>query len=169
MFGPASKLQDPTNIKSRTGFVICVNDCPIVWSSKLQDGVALSTMMAEYYALSTCMREVLPLRELTKGVARGLGIGDDVLTEFHTTVWEDNNGALSLANLEPGQSTPRSKFYDCKVHWFCSHITREGSAISSSDGIYVQKIDTKVQLADIFTKPLPRDVFEHLRKLLIGW
>ena len=64
------------------------------------------------------MREVLPLRELTKGIAKGLGIGDDCLTEFNTTVWEDNNGALSLANLEPGQSTPRSKFYDCKVHWF---------------------------------------------------
>ena len=163
------KRTDPTNVKSRTGFVICVNDCPIVWSSKLQDGVALSTMMAEYYALSTCMREVLPLRALTKGVAKGLGISDDVLTEFRTTVWEDNNGALSLANLEPGQSTPRSKFYDCKVHWFRSHITREGSATTSSDGIYVQKIDTTVQLADIFTKPLPRDVFEHLRHLLIGW
>ena len=163
------KRTDPTNVKSRTGFVICINDCPIIWSSKLQDGVALSTMMAEYYALSTCMREVLPLRELTKGVARGLGIGDDVFTEFNTTVWEDNNGALSLANLEPGQSTPRSKFYDCKVHWFRSHITREGSATNSGDGIYVRKIDTKVQLADLFTKPLPREVFEHLRKLLIGW
>ena len=38
-----------------TGYVICINGCPIIWSSKLQDGVALSTMMAEYYALSTCM------------------------------------------------------------------------------------------------------------------
>ena len=84
-------------------------------------------------------------------------------------VWEDNNGTLSLANLEPGQATPRSKFYDCKVHWFRSHITREGSATDSKDGIYVRKIDTKIQLADLFTKPLPREVFEHLRKLLIGW
>ena len=163
------KRTDPTNVKSRTGFVICINDCPIIWSSKLQESVALSTMMAEYYALSTCMREVLPLRDLTKGIAKGLGIGEDCLTEFNTTVWEDNNGALSLANLEPGQSTPRSKFYDCKVHWFRSHITRDGAASNSPDGIYVRKIDTKIQLADLFTKPLPKEVFEHLRKLLIGW
>ena len=64
--------------------------------------------MAEYYALSTCMRDVLPLRDLAKGVAKGLGISQDCVTGFKTTVWEDNNGALSLANLEPGQHTPRS-------------------------------------------------------------
>ena len=116
------------------------------------------------------MREVLPLRDLAKGVAKGLGIAEDCLTNFKTTVWEDNNGALSLANLEPGQATPRSKFYNCKVHWFRSHITREGSKRSNSkDGIYVRKIDTTAQLADLFTKPLPREVFEHLRRLLIGW
>ena len=126
-------------------------------------------MMAEYYALSHCMREVLPLRELTKGVARGLGIAEDVVTDFKTTVWEDNNGALSLANLEPGHHTPRSKFYDCKVHWFRSHITREDSPSNPDDGIFVRKIATKAQIADLFTKPLPKDVFERLRKMMIGW
>ena len=163
------KRTDPANVKSRIGYVLCINECPIVWSSRLNDAIALSTMMAEYYALSHCMREVLPLRELTKGVARGLGIVDDIVTDFKTTVWEDNNGALSLANLEPGQHTPRSKFYDCKVHWFRSHITREGSPVISKDGMFVRKIDTKAQIADLFTKPLPKDVFERLRKLMMGW
>ena len=88
------KCIDPDNVKSRTGFVICVNDCPIIWSSKLQDGVALSTMMAEYCALFTAMREVLPLHSLTKTVAKGLGILQECVTDFATTVWEDNNGAL---------------------------------------------------------------------------
>ena len=73
LFGKEN-LVDPTSTKSCTGCVICINGCPIIWSSKLQDGVALSTMMAEYYALSTCMRDVLPLRDLAKGVAKGLGI-----------------------------------------------------------------------------------------------
>ena len=165
------KRVDPDNVKSRTGFVICVNGCPIIWSSKLQDGVALSTMMAEYYALSTAMREVLPLRSLTKTVAKGLGISQECVTDFATTVWEDNNGALTLANLEPGQATPRSKFYDSKVHWFRQHITRDGEDVAEErrDGIYVRKIDTKLQKADIFTKCLPREPFEHLRKLLMGW
>ena len=169
LFGKENPV-DPTSAKSRTGYVICINGCPIIWSSKLQDGVALSTMMAEYYALSTCMRDVLPLRDLVKGVAKGLGISQDCTTDFKTTVWEDNNGALSLANLEPGQHTPRSRFYQAKVHWFRSYITREGENDDDKpDGIFVKKIDTKVQLADLFTKPLTKELFEPLRKLLIGW
>ena len=152
---------DPTNVKSRTGFVICLNDSPLIWASKLQESVAMSTMMAEYSALSTAMREVLPILNLVKHVAKGLGMSETLLAEFKTTIWEDNIGALTLANLEPGQHTPRSKFYDVKVHWFRSHL--------KPNYIEVKKIETKFQLADIFTKPLSKDVFEFLRERLMGW
>jgi hypothetical protein len=120
-------------------------------------------MMAEYYALSIAMREVLPLRDLVKTVAQGINIDDKVQTDFKVTIWEDNNGCLTLANLDPGQSTPRSKFYDSKVHWFRSHL-HDGES-----GIKVVKVDTEEQLADLFTKPLAREVFERLRFMLMGW
>jgi Reverse transcriptase (RNA-dependent DNA polymerase)/GAG-pre-integrase domain len=152
---------DPTAVKSRTGYVICIADCPVIWSSKLQESIALSTMMAEYYALSTAMREVIPLNELIKAVAAGLNLTEESLTSFRTTVWEDNNGALSLATLDPGQHTPRSKHYDIKVHWFRSHL--------KPNQIEVEKIDTTLQKADIFTKPLPPETFIYLRRLLMGW
>ncbi len=45
--------QDPHSISSRTGYVICLANCPILWKSKLQTEIALSTMEAEYVALST--------------------------------------------------------------------------------------------------------------------
>ena len=154
------KRHDSTNVKSRAGHIILINGCPIIWSSKLQDCIALSTMMAEYYALSSAMREVLPLRELVHTVAKGCGIAEACTTSFLTTVYEDNNGALTLANLDPGHQTPRSKHYDVRVHWFRSHLNKE---------IQVVKVDTTLQLADLFTKPLPRDQFQKLRKLLIGW
>ena len=152
---------DPCNVKSRTGYVICINDSPIIWQSKLQESIALSTMMAEYYALSTAMREVLPLRELVSTVAKGCNIDPKCLTTFKTTAWEDNMGALTLANLDPGHQTPRSKFYDVKVHWFRSHL--------KPNNVEIKKIDTTVQVADLFTKPLVREVFERLRVLLMGW
>ena len=154
---------DPENVKSRGGHVILINGCPIIWQSKLIDAICLSTMMAEYYALSIAMREVLPLRDLVKTVAQGINIDDKVQTDFKVTIWEDNNGCLTLANLDPGQSTPRSKFYDSKVHWFRSHL-HDGES-----GIKVVKVDTEEQLADLFTKPLTREVFERLRFMLMGW
>jgi hypothetical protein len=56
--------QDPSCVKSRTGFAICVANCPVIWSSKLQGDIAISAAMeAEYSALSMAMREMLPFRE----------------------------------------------------------------------------------------------------------
>ena len=70
-------------------------------------------------------------------------------------------GALTLANLDPGQHTARSKFYDCKVHWFQSLL--------KPNSITVVKVDTKDQIADLFTKPLDRNTFQYLRQKMIGW
>ncbi len=122
--------------------------------------ICLSTMMAECCTLSSVMREVLPLRDLVKVVAHGSGIPARCMTNFKTSVWEDNMGALTLANLEPGQHASRSKFHDVKVHWFRSELGPD---------IVVKKIDTKLQLADLFTKPLLVKTFATLRQLLMGW
>ena len=53
--------------------------------------------------LSMAMGEALPLRELVRTVAAGLGIKEKVQTVFKTAIWEANMGCLTLANLEPGQ------------------------------------------------------------------
>lgn len=42
---------DPISVRSRTGYVIMYAGCPIVWASKMQTLVALSTTEAEYIAL----------------------------------------------------------------------------------------------------------------------
>jgi hypothetical protein len=53
---------DPHCVKSRTGFVITLGKTPVIWGSRLQSETALSTMEAEYIALSTAMRSLVPLR-----------------------------------------------------------------------------------------------------------
>ena len=93
---------DPTCVKSRSGYVICIANCPIVWKSKLQDTIALATMEAEYNALSFAMKTVLPLQQLFKGIAASIGLSSDQVTTFKTVVHEDNQGTLQLANMEPG-------------------------------------------------------------------
>ena len=154
--------QDATSVKSRTGFVLCIAGCPVVWASKLQSDIALSTMEAEYNALSMALKELLPLKRLVETVAGAvqLPVQDKIL--MRVTVWEDNTGALTLANLEPGRMTPRSKHYGVKYHWFCEHL-------KPNNNISVLKIDPKDQKADIFTKALRTDKFELNRKQLMGW
>ena len=158
------RTEDPSCAKSRTGYVICIAGCPIVWSSKLQPDIALSTMQSEYHALSMCMRDLIPMIELVKCMAEGVGLPQDQVTRIKTTVWEDNIGALTLANLDAGHSTSRSRHYLIRYHWFRSHLK-----VSGMNKVLIEKIDTKEQLGDLFTKPLTRVTFELLRHKLIGW
>jgi hypothetical protein len=114
--------------------------------------------------LSEAMREALPLQTLVKTVGAGLRMDPSSLTQFKTVAWKDNSGVLSLANLEPGQHTPRSHYHSVKVHRFKSHLTK-----SSPKPVTVEKITTKHQLVDMFMKPLSQESFVRLRFQLMGW
>ena len=150
---------DPICAKSRTGYVIMLCGCPLLWKSQLQTLVSLSTMEAEYIALSTSMRDLVPLRQLVEEIAIAIDATERLVVRTHSTVFEDNNGALALANLP--RLTPRSKHIAVRMHWFREHV-RSGQ-------IHVVKVDTKAQIADIFTKGLTREAFERIHHLLMGW
>ena len=151
---------DPSSVKSRSGFVLCVANCPVIWASKLQHLIATSTTEAEYNALSDSMREVIPLQSLVEFIAKTIGYTKEVLSNLLVTVHEDNAACLKLATLPPGQFTPRTKFYAVKVHWFRSQLNAQRRVV---------KIDTKLQRADILTKALSTDAYEDIRLQLCGW
>ena len=58
--------QDPIRVKSCTGYVIMYRGSSLMWVSKMQTQIALSTMEAEYIALSQSMRDLIPIREVLK-------------------------------------------------------------------------------------------------------
>ena len=169
------------SVLSRTGYVITLGGAPIHWVSKLQTEVALSTTEAEYIALSTCARELLPLRAiLTEIIKHGpadstIGNLPDKSTTNVTTrhlssqrsaklapsiIYEDNAGCIVLAT-EPDQNRPRTKHIGIKYHHFRDQV-RLGH-------LKVTKIPTALNWADIFTKPLVHTKFVALRKMLMGW
>ncbi|KAL7547469.1 hypothetical protein ACHAWF_011772 [Thalassiosira exigua] len=156
--------QDPHCARSRTGYVITLAGCPVLWRSSLQSEIALSTMEAEYVALSTACKDLFPLVDLVKEIARFWDLPIDQKTGLHVRVHEDNVGALTLAGLEPRRMTLRSKHYAIKYHWFRWHIGARGR-----HGVVLRKIDTAEQLGDMFTKGLGRVAFQRLRRQLMGW
>jgi hypothetical protein len=62
----------PITAKSRTGYVVTYADCPIIWASTLQSEIALSTTEAEYLAMSTALRQTIPLMRLVKELQKNL-------------------------------------------------------------------------------------------------
>ena len=77
---PYEDKQDPSCVKSHTGFAICIMNCLIIWTTKLQPDIATSTMEAEYNALSTAMKSVIPLLELLRAVGKGVGMSEEQRT-----------------------------------------------------------------------------------------
>ena len=152
--------QDPVSVKSRTGFTLTLFGCPVIWASKLQTEITLSSTAAEYVAFSMAMRELLPMRRLLHEMGTKLGMKLLTTSLVRSTVFEDNQGCLSLVNV-PKMST-KNKYLALKYHFFRAHI-------GESKGIVAKYIKTTEQKADIFTKGLPAEQFKHIRKLLIGW
>ncbi|KAL3782482.1 hypothetical protein ACHAWO_005229 [Cyclotella atomus] len=155
--------QDPHCVRSRTGYVILAFGCPVLWRSKLQTEIALSTMEAEYVAISTACRDLFPVVDIVKELSASVGLTNDFTSKIHVRIHEDNVGALTLGKLEPRRMTPRSKHYAIKYHWFREKVKDKANRVE------LVKIDTKNQLGDIFTKGLTKDSFEYLRRLLMGW
>jgi hypothetical protein len=89
--------------------------CSVLWKSQLQTSIATSTMESEYIALSIALRAAIPLLDICVSINEGLGLTKQKLLTFKTTIHEDNMGALTLAKLEPGRHTPRSKILCIKT------------------------------------------------------
>jgi hypothetical protein len=153
--------QDPHCVRSRTGFIILLAGVPVLWFSKLQGEIALSTMEAEYIALSQSCKSLFPLLDQIRELGSAVGLPVEEYTNMHVKIHEDNVGALTLGKLEPRRMTPRSKHYAIKYHWFREQIEPRK--------IKLVKIATKDQLGDMFTKGLGSVPFSYLRSKIMGW
>ena len=143
---------------SRTGYAIYYAGCPVLWSSKLQTEIAFSTTEAEYIALSSAMRDVIPFIFLMKEIYLVFLVQLPTL-EVSYQVFEDNTSCIKVA--ESPKFTPRTKHIAIKYHHFRRFVQNKI--------IKLIHIDTKEQTVDIFTKPVTDDAFQYLRKKLMGW
>ena len=116
--------QDPICARSRTGFVLIYANFPLLWVSKLQTEIALSTLHSEFVALSHSVRALLPLKSLIKEIIDNLVIDSDNLKFVSSsTIYEDNNLAIVVATSP--RMTPTSKHIAVKYHWFRHHVGTE--------------------------------------------
>lgn len=156
----AEDKHDLVGVKIRTGILLNFRGVPIYWSSKLQSEIALSTLEAEYIALSQGMRELVSARSLTLELSLKMNL-DFSGTSTVSKAWEDNIGTQNLANSKGPLMTARTKHIGIKYYWFRSKI--------EPNEIEILRIPTDLKRADIFTKGLTGFTFEEKRKLVMGW
>jgi hypothetical protein len=149
----------PESVRSRTGYILLLAGCPLLWKSQLQTEISMSTLEAEYSALSQALRTLLPIRRILIEAASSVGLSGDMQASIQARTFEDNQGAYYLAVNQ--RLTNRTKYFLVKFHWFWSHHQQGEFTIF--------KVDTGDQLADFLTKGLPRETFERNRLAVQGW
>ena len=151
---------DSTTARSRTGYLINYAGCPLLWASKLQTEVALSSTESEYIALSQALREVTYLIALiTEIKTAGFNVINLPLI-IKCKAFEDNNGALEMATVH--KTPPLYKTYQHQISSFSFSSKRMGA-------IALHEIASADQLADIFTKPLAVELFSKLSFAVESW
>lgn len=133
---------------SMSGYVVLLNGGPVAWSARKQPLIALSTAEAEYIALTTVARELLYLQLLIEELYSELPLP----TPIHC----DNQSAIALASKPKFQA--RTKHIDIRFHFVRQHIKNGTFSL-----LYCPTDDN---IADAFTKALPRPRLQKLRMLM---
>lgn len=149
VYSDADYAADTETRCSTTGYLSMLAGGPITWKSQLQKTVALSTMEAEYMAVSAAVQETIWLRRLLKELGEQDGASP-------TTVYCDNQSAICFTK-NPVQHQ-RSKHIDVRYHF--ARQAQEENVVA------VKYLPTEQMVADPLTKPCNKEKAKVLTRLL---
>ena len=136
--------EDHNSGKSQTGYAIYFAGGLIDWSSHLQSVIAHSSAESEQIAAFQTARNVIYWRQLLHELSLAMSAS--------TIIFEDNQACI--AQSKNSVNHKRSKHILLKYHYL-RHLTESGE-------ICLEYIETANQIADIFTKPLNKQLFTNL-------
>ena len=144
-YSDANWAGDTIDRKSTSGIVFTINNTPVAWTSNKQNIVALSTAESELIGLVNSAKEYIWFRKFFS----------ELNFEFSnpTIIYGDNNAANSI--VKNNLSNCRSKHIGIKYSFIKEQIEQKTFTII--------KCATSENLADIFTKALPREIFVKIR------
>nr|GEW38674.1 retrovirus-related Pol polyprotein from transposon TNT 1-94 [Tanacetum cinerariifolium] len=115
----------------------------VSWSSKKQDCTVISTDEAEYVSLSACCAQVIWMR--TQLLDYGYKYN-------RIPLYYDSKSAIAIS-CNPVQHS-KTKHIDIRYHFIKEHV-KKGT-------VELYFVGTEYQLADLFTKALPKERFKYL-------
>jgi hypothetical protein len=133
---------DKDNRKSITGFIIFLLGAPILWRSKAQGSVALSSTEAEFYALSEAAKEIKFIVQVL--ISMGIPVKLPVIVRV------DNVGAIFMS--ENVSTSSRTKHTDTRYH-FVREFVEEGF-------VKIVFVRSEDNISDPFTKNTPGSIYE---------
>ena len=112
---------DSISVYSITGQMMFYLGCPVLWVSKPQSEISLSTVEAEYMALSIAIRDMIPFTDQVTELTTVFN-QEKLDVKLHCTLFEDNDRALELAIIP--WYCPRIKRIAIKYHHFRERVKK---------------------------------------------
>ncbi|GKA21202.1 hypothetical protein Tco_0701191 [Tanacetum coccineum] len=144
VYADSDHAGDYVDRKSTSGVCTFMGCCLTSWFAKKQTALAISTTEAEYVSARKACQQALWMKQALIDYDIRL---DDVL------IMCDNKGAIDLSK-NPIQHS-RTKHIEIRHHFLRDKVQKGNNSI--------EKVASEDNIADIFTKPLIREVFNYLR------
>ena len=149
-YADADHAGDLETRKSTTGFIVMYAGGPVIWKSKRQGCITISTYESELVALSHAVSEV----DRVIGILTD--IGDKDLKPVR--IYCDNQAACIAANVDYVKPVTSRTVETRRFH------VREQVQNGTID---VRRIKGEENLADMFTKSLPAEPFCRFKKVIM--
>ncbi|GJU86128.1 retrovirus-related pol polyprotein from transposon TNT 1-94 [Tanacetum coccineum] len=144
VYADSDHAGDYVDRKSTSGVCTFMGCCLTSWFAKKQTALAISTTEAEYVSAGKACQQALWMKQAL--IDYGIRL-DDV------PIMCDNKGAIDLSK-NPVQHS-RTKHIEIRHHFLRDNVQK--------GNISIEKVASEDNIADIFTKPLKREVFNYLR------
>ncbi|KAF9696005.1 hypothetical protein EKO04_006262 [Ascochyta lentis] len=139
--------------KSTSGWIIQLGDLVISHSSKRQRIIAQSTQEAEYVAAAELSNEMVWLQRLLIEILTHIGKKDIDIGQHNTVIKIDNDSARLLSKNPEHHRV--AKHFGIRYHVLRQRV-KQGV-------LHLERVASKDNTADLFTKALKREDFERLR------
>jgi hypothetical protein len=147
--------------KSCAGYMTMLADGPIYWKSAMVDALSLSSCESEIRAINMAVepiKETIKIKQWLHDVETSLKQPSTTspypfLVDHPLEILEDNSACIDWGNSTVNST--RLKHLERDLKWIQEEVQKKTIKL-----IY---IPTRSQLADIYTKPLTRDLFLALR------
>ena len=147
--------------KSCAGYMTMLADGPIYWKSAMVEALSLSSCESEIRAINMAVepiKEAIKIKQWLHDVETSLrqprtSSPYPFLVDHPLEVLKDNTACIDWGNSQVNST--RLKHLERDLKWIQEEVQKKT--------IKLVYIPTKSQLADIYTKPLPRDLFLCLR------
>ncbi|GJS55442.1 hypothetical protein Tco_0628804 [Tanacetum coccineum] len=144
VYADSDHAGDYVDRKSTSGVCTFMGCCLTSWFSKKQTALAISTTEAEYVSARKACQQALWMKQAL--IDYGVRL-DDI------PIMCDNKGAIDLSK-NPVQHS-RTKHIEIRHHFLRDNVQK--------GNIFIEKVSSEDNIADILTKPLKREPFNYLR------